>query len=146
MKNNKFKFWHKKHKVMYHLFEGELAYDNGEWADALDWNDVMMGKVDGILLPYTGIVDKNGTEICEGDIVKVEDVFSSYMGEVRIGRFCHNSNGHTIVGSYILTFDEQGIPYNTYQLWASYENEVLGNIYEDPDLLNQLIRIKNEQN
>jgi len=130
MREIKFRMWDKKHK---------------KWADVnqlTDWNTydifavVLKGNhhcpyqvfsvksdVEYDLLQYTGLKDKNGKEIYDGDIVKSWDEESEdadeYIDEVKLNlisgiwfgknRYCH-----------------LGLPRGF---------EVIGNIYENPDLL-----------
>ena len=72
-----------------------------------------------VIQQYTGLKDKNGKEIYEGDIL-------SYKGMHRVG------NGVSIVsfddGSFMI--DEDFADKN----WA-VEHEVIGNIFENPELL-----------
>jgi uncharacterized phage protein (TIGR01671 family) len=73
------------------------------------------------LMQYTGLLDKNGKEIYEGDIVKS-------------AKSIHDKNGvvEFYKGSFILRFD------NEYYALGFYENEkgeVIGNIYQNPELL-----------
>lgn len=85
----------------------------GEWIVNNDLN----------LMQSTGLFDKNGKEIFEGDIVKMaKDVYSdlTYYEIVR-----HRG------GAYRLESNQHGC-----ELWLRHTNcEVIGNIYENQELL-----------
>ena len=76
-----------------------------------------------VIMQSTGLHDKNGKEIFEGDIVKMaKDVYSdpTYYEIVR-----HRG------GAYRLESNQHGC-----ELWLRHTNcEVIGNIYENPELL-----------
>jgi len=78
---------------------------------------------DAILMQSTGLKDKNSKEIFEGDIVKMsKDVYSepTYYEVVR-----HRG------GAYRLESKQHGC-----ELWLRHTDcEVVGNIYENPELL-----------
>ena len=78
---------------------------------------------DEYLMQSTGLKDKNGKEIFEGDIVKMsKDVYSepTYYEVVR-----HRG------GAYRLESKQHGC-----ELWLRHTDcEVVGNIYENPELL-----------
>ena len=76
-----------------------------------------------VIMQSTGLKDKNGKEIFEGDIVKMsKDVYSepTYYEVVR-----HYG------GAYRLESKQHGC-----ELWLRHTDcEVVGNIYENPELL-----------
>lgn len=82
--------------------------------------------VDWILMQYTGLKDKNGREIYEGDVVK-------WLGhEVRAGKQIRPERISTIGGKYGWITDcffLQNIAE------GNGTQEVIGNIYENPDLV-----------
>ena len=76
-----------------------------------------------VIMQSTGIKDKNGKEVFEGDIVKMaKDVYSepTYYEVVR-----HRG------GAYRLESKQHGC-----ELWLRHTDcEVVGNLYENPELL-----------
>lgn len=72
------------------------------------------------LMQYTGLKDKNGAEIYEGDIVAYIDKH----GQKRIGKINYANAKY-----YIGNFETLGYAGERYEL------EVIGNIWEDGDLL-----------
>ena len=81
------------------------------------------------LMQYTGLKDKNGAEIYEGDILSTDLSRPYLIVEFRNGAFmyqCHDG------GRNYYDFMEpanEGLKFNT-----KY-HEVIGNIYENPELL-----------
>ena len=77
---------------------------------------------------YTGLTDKNGTKIFEGDIVKVQD-------DILGSPFCDGITGK-IVYDECAFFIEPENPMNSQWLYDECaEYEVIGNIHDNPELM-----------
>lgn len=72
---------------------------------------------------YTGLKDKNGREIYEKDIVKVKHNNCIYIGIVKYDEE-HCEYRIELVDAYI-------------NLWKKLDLEVIGNIYDNKDLLEE---------
>lgn len=87
---------------------------------------------------FTGLHDKNKTRIYEGDIVRM-----SYVAEIYTDDDCYEEEGK-YVGVAAITANKgvclnpcvkNGL-YNTkYKPLSAYRSEVIGNIYDNPELL-----------
>lgn len=117
----KFRAWLKKDKEM--IAVEEIHFNNGELdfiGDAITW---MCKNNDFVLMQSTGLADKNGKEIFEGDVVKMaKNVYSepTYYEVVR-----HRG------GAYRLESKQYGC-----ELWLRHTDcEIAGNIYENPELV-----------
>lgn len=104
------------------FYSGVSGHENGN----LIWNELK----DIILMQYTGLKDKNGVDICEGDILKHIPTFeANYFVKNLTGGFylCPNNKDY---GEYFAS------------LFAGYDNknqcnsiEIIGNIYENTELM-----------
>lgn len=79
------------------------------------------------IMQFTGAKDSDGKEIYEGDILKVED----YWGKDVVGRVIYDEVGACY---WIMEGDERSHFKMTFDL-ESYVHNVIGNIYENPELL-----------
>lgn len=116
----KFRVWDIKNKEMLKVQEldFEPTFYGGRIAIRLDQYNDYFDTEDMILMQYTGLDDKNGKEIYEGDIVKYENMTGKIMF----------FNGSFIMSNFEETEEwELGV--------INEEIEVIGNIYENSELL-----------
>lgn len=145
MREIKFRAWDKKHLKMIETIKTirfnaissfieliESAYDlnivNGQNSGE---HNLLYGDFE--LMQFTGLEDKNGKEVYEGDII----MFSSmqYDGELLpyiIAFDC--SWGGQFMAHSSLNYDY--VLDNDYERY--WEEEVIGNIYENPELLKEV--------
>ena len=111
MRENKYRLWNQEKKIMVYDDEDDSSdYWGGACSSAVQMVNHLLKT--GIWLQYTDLKDRNGKEICEGDILR----FDNWL--VRDIVF--------IEGCFRL----RNILYE-----PSYEHgEVIGNIYENPEL------------
>lgn len=120
----KFRAWDKEEKKMY--FDVQNNYDNIREQTCFQDNNLE-------LMQFTGLKDKNGKEIYEGDIIKAKHDVGDYdIGSVVYGRkgaFCIDlPKVATGIKSPLLNYIH-GIMFDESDI------EVIGNIYENPELL-----------
>lgn len=132
MREIKFRAWWKHINTMQYF--DTLAFLNFD-DDVLMYQEIPeevphgIGRIDNtqILMQYTGLKDKNGTEIYEGDVVK-----GRYYAGYNIGI-------KGIIGNVSWTsasFKVNGVKqYEGTRVGLDWSFEVIGNIYEHPELL-----------
>lgn len=109
-------------------------------AHMVEWHELREFKALGDLLQYsgenksfhlmqsTGLKDKNGVEVFQGDVVIHEEGEYSYKGIVLKDKYYFYIEGVNINDSF--SFDDIS---NT--LIGETDLEVIGNVYENPELL-----------
>ena len=121
----KFRAWDKTKNIMIYPKDLSIFTINlvGE-IFAIDGHAEKLNKDEFILLQYTGLKDKNGKEIWEGDIVEYPQVFDEPKN---VGEIKYNDE--------FASFDIQGW-FGGYGLCSNVDSiEIIGNIYENPELL-----------
>jgi hypothetical protein len=133
MRQIKFKAWDDKNKVMMPnvgilgLSESFAYGHNRDWLyNSMEWGGEEEFIQSPVLLQYTGLNDKNGKEIYEGDVVTTNGGHpAEVIWQAYIAKFLLQSLGEG--RGYLDWFEKRFEP----------GFEVIGNIYENPELLNK---------
>ncbi|WP_437132709.1 YopX family protein [Bacillus atrophaeus] len=147
MREIKFRMYSKKKKVMHywdHIKQFQMA--------ALDDNDE--NEKYSSWMQYTGLKDtKNGREIYEGDVIEVFKAYKSFKAIVKFGNYNQDGSGAEYSPTECIGFYAEAIQPNQKDefgchLISDYEEEmsllefdsieIIGNIYEDPELLEEV--------
>ena len=124
MREIKFRAWWAEPKIMHEFelgqdyFKGCLGADGECYTCELEFADAIM--------QYTGLKDKNGKEIYEGDVLR------GYGSAIK--RFVVSFSN----GSFVLyhNFGRWGLLSRIFEI-EELPVEIIGNLYENPELLNQ---------
>ena len=125
MRKIKFRAWNNKLEKMFYSDECYFVFQEGKLIERDGENSDYMLCRDDVVMQYTGLKDKNGKEIYEGDILKVKTYVSTRKGVVifRKGQFAIKQDNNI---TFLLS--------DTY--WEETERlKVIGNKYENPELL-----------
>ncbi|MHC5227553.1 YopX family protein [Enterococcus sp. LJL99] len=140
---NKYRAWDSEKKEMYEVFgwneiDKEVymcSVPESKFRDGSmhTWHQVTKQLDEVILMQSTGLKDKNGVEIFEGDYIQCKQYvggnFVEYLYEVGYVEFKVAAFG---------LHRKQGF-YRPFKDWLEdYEYEIQGNIYQNPELLKEV--------
>lgn len=136
MREIKFRAWHETNKEMVYFEPKDLVRDEYQ-SQALA--QLMLEK-SKFLMQFTGLKDKNGIEIYEGDII--QSTCKHSMG--RMMKFVWNADPDFDNMGWVLEYanaDNSSNNYPQLKYWGfktwfypKIEVKVIGNIYENPEL------------
>ena len=141
MREIKFRAWNKEKKKIYRFDDLQYCNEYNLLAFGLNKDDyekdggqycnLSCDIDDLIIMQFTGLKDKQGKEIYEGDIGKLTIQFGDYPPFNEYG---------------VMTFNEEAFYSFKFEAETDYGNgdvksvEVIGNIYENPELLKEVGR------
>lgn len=130
----KCRFWHKE---LRRWMEGDALNVRFGPLRVTVWHpDAFEPEIDpeGVLVEFTGLKDKNGKEIYEGDVVEHRNT----MGRTECGEVIFGEAISTwIVKHYAPGYKPGSNAYWSDRFESILSMEVIGNIYQHPDLLPQ---------
>lgn len=131
MRTIKFRAWDTTAKAM--ILDYKIGFLEGTYSYSI--NDEFTNE-EYVFMQYTGLKDQNGKEIYEGDIlVPTNKEMRSIVkfGEATVGDDFHEQ---TFVGWYLENKNGAVDELNDFEVNSEYRKmEVIGNIHENPELL-----------
>jgi len=126
-----------KREIKFRAWDGKkIASELPAYLEPHDINETINSmKNEGMtLMQYTGLKDKNGKEIYEGDVVNVFDWGIKSSDRIIGTGVVEWSNEQ--MGWEIYSKSEGYIVEDRFDLFCKATFEVIGNIYENPELIN----------
>lgn len=115
-------------EIKFRAWDGKTILD---WISCKYHISAMLDIPSFTLMQYTGLKDKNGKEIYEGDIIK--DCLTDMISVVKYGMCVkHAYNGWFVENESFNYVSQINADYDTN---LNSMIEVIGNIYENPELL-----------
>lgn len=129
-----YRAWDEHNKKMLNVGEFDLYHeeDNGLHSGyVMENGDWAINR----LMQYTGLKDKNGVDICEGDIIKTSDSYGyvEYADDMAIYELIFTNGSRGLYG--YMKYNKQETRHKTGLSEFTLPYRVIGNIYENPELL-----------
>jgi len=130
MKEIKFRAWDNSDKIMYKEIQLGIRFDDGSVYHFEDFFMPPQGDYhDWVLMQFTGLQDKNGVGIYEGDVIKIHYIGTPVVGSVEFYR----------TAGWILAYFKRKTGKEACEMGWHFSieelREVIGNIYQNPELL-----------
>ncbi len=120
--------WHKSKWKYGNLLNSENIGQVGANLDSYEYAEVIPETVG----EFTGLKDKNGKEIYEGDIVNAVQNYHGKPSSIMFNaKIIYNDN----IGSFMISYKNINDVFVNDEIWLRYFLEVIGNIHENPELL-----------
>lgn len=134
----KFRVWHKEFKKFLPHEEWVIGLNGDLYFYGIKGGRTDLFTVDKdlyVIQQYTGLLDKNGKEIFECDIIKYNGIGNiSNFWESRIGKVIYSNNysGKNTAEFIIMVIKGRGVSDSFFTI---KDFETIGNICENPDLI-----------
>lgn len=148
----KYRAWDKELKTMLDVSlidfkKGVLVGEHWEFGET---NFMSFDEI--VLMQSTKILDKNSQEICEGDVLKFNDEWDEYCHEGYVDGSVEGINFVEVVrgeacfefgktrypeSSLFIRMEDERLTFAELIKSRDFEFEIIGNIYQDPELLEE---------
>lgn len=129
MREPKYRAWHKPTKKMFEVYAFTPMFIYEKSIDRIHTSPTLpANREDCVLMQFTGLTDKNGKEIFEGDFITMN------LGEIERGdgQIEPNIQISKVTFNNGCFQDDDMVPLN---IWN--DCDIIGNQFEDTELLNQ---------
>ena len=141
MRQIKFRAWDIKNNRMIYFDRIDFRCEYNCLEFGCDWNkydfgygDLQLDINDDPVMQFTGLQDKNGKDIYEGDIVEMRIRWAEYKGQDEDEMPVRYQKGRVVFDSGCFWIDSPLVSINCHFHYNNSDREVIGNIYETPDV------------
>ncbi len=127
-----FRAWHKPTQRMFPVYGFNKDFVFEETLDGIHTGETTpANRADCVVMQSTNLLDKNGKEIYEGDIVRAAFM---YHGKASDQKFYAVIIYNEHIGQYQISYNSVGGAASD-EIYFKYEVEIIGNLAENPELM-----------